>query len=242
MSHGKACHSYNIYIQLTYTVISACYELLNSTFKDILFEIQSRLTTIKTSISLPPSSISRSVGHLRLPPYDPALPPAPSKSREKCWIHADYVKAKGSNATSPVYMEDSEGNVLGQAFNQALSTFIRARWMTLERCGGLPDSWDQADSKTLNFVYIPTCSTFPAVRLCKLNWKLRQWCINKFPSWRRGWLAKLVPAPAPSRLKSVGPRVPIKRLRSASTIAAHEAEHPNKITSKLYLCIMAYPD
>jgi hypothetical protein len=125
----------------------------------------------------------------------------------------------GGKGTIPDFFEDTSGNVLGQAFNQALSTAVRARWTTLGRCRGLPDSWDQADSEVLDFVYIPISAAFPAVRLCELNWKLRQWCIDKFSGWRRGWLAKSIPAP-------------IKRVRSSSTAAEHEAERPSKVMSE----------
>jgi hypothetical protein len=125
----------------------------------------------------------------------------------------------GGKGTIPDFFKDTSGNVLGQAFNQALSTAVRARWTTLGCCGGLPDSWDQADSKVLDFVYIPISAAFPAVRLCELNWKLRQWCINKFSGWRRGWLAKSIPAP-------------IKRVRSSSIAAEHKAERLSKVMSE----------
>jgi hypothetical protein len=208
-----------------------------------LFEIQVRLATIESSISLASDSVPVSAQQQRLPPYNITLSPAPSKTREHCWTHAEYIKAEGHNATSPVYFKNSQGGVLGQAFNQAVSTFVRARWITLGRCGALLDLWDQADSETLDFVYIPTCATFPEVRLCELNWKLRQWCIDKFPSWRRGWLAKSVPAPAPTRLERFAPHsAPTKRLRSASTTAEHEAERPSKVASKTNICIIAIFD
>jgi hypothetical protein len=102
-----------------------------------------------------------------------------------CWTRADYHAKYGGRATSPQYLEDSNGDFLGKDWVVGMGNDARRFWKRLASTGRAPATWGKIDADAWAEFTAYMYARHPELRLCDSDWKVHFWCTNHYSDWHK---------------------------------------------------------